>query len=362
MNYNYVIFDDNTDVFYKTTLQDLFGKENIKVYCPLLNDRPKIVQNLFRVHISEKTMRYVVLPLKSIWNKHIFSSSFIDDKPICFVFANSTYKLRWCGYFDYLKQNFPGCKLVYYCRDLFDYYKDRYRGFDEEYLKRTFDAILTYDMLDVINHNLVFYPDFESMVSSDFNQKHENNKVLFIGQARDRLKLILDVYHRLTDNGIPCDFYLTGVDEKLRFEGPGIVFADKWMPYTEVVDKTIKAGCILEIVQENTVGYSARAMKAIGYNKRLITNSIAVKYTRFYDDKNIQYFSNANDIDVMALKEKHYPDYHYNNEFSPLRMLDFLDKYFTEKITDEEYYGNWFDLKTYKNELLNNKNLWRNKK
>lgn len=350
--YNYVVFEDNTNPFYKTTLGDLYSLENVKVFCPIFDDKPAIVQELFRFHVSERVLKRVRLPFKSFWNRHIFKDSFNNDKPICFLFSSSLYKLRWTGYFEYLRKNYKGCKFVYYCRDLFDWYFTRYYKFDFAYLKNTFDLILTYDILDSIKYDLVFYPDFESMVIDGQENNDSVNQVLFIGSARNRLRLILDVYQYLTINNIKCDFYITGVPKEDRIESSGLCFADKWLPYSTVIDRTKHSSCILEIVQNHSAGYSARAMKAIGYNKKLISNAIAIRHTRFYDGKNIQYIDKPSDIDINCLLNNSIPNYGYRDEFSPVSLINFVDEFFASGITPEQYYHSWFDLVGYKEDAL----------
>ena len=191
--YNYVIFDDNEDSFYKDTLLDFYKLSNVKVVNPPLSDKSGLVRLLFKIHVSEKTAKIIKLPFKRIWRKHLFKNTFLNSKPMCFMFCNSLYKLRWTGFFEYLKKEYPGCKLVYYCRDLFKYCFSRYKRFEPEYLYKTFDYVLTYDMKDSIKYGLTFYSDFETIHDSPISCTIDN-KVVFVGAARDRLDTILNVF------------------------------------------------------------------------------------------------------------------------------------------------------------------------
>ena len=347
LSYNYVYFDDNKNSFYRITLGDLYKHEGVFVENPLMSHKNAFVRFLYKAHNSGRINRVIKLPFKSIWNRFLFKNIFQNNKPICFVFASSLYRLRWVGYFDYLKKHYRNCKLVYCCRDLYSNYFEWYKGFNDDYVKKTFDLILEYDIQEVKKYGLTFYTDFESYTWQGSVEKEDKFDVVFIGAAKDRIDLILSVYELLIKKGLTCYFYITGADCSLKEKYPFIHFEKEWMPYAEVIKKTMQARCILEVVQGESSGWTARAMKAFMYNKKLITNSKAVTYTRFFDNKNVQFFSKAEDINVDYIKGRNIPDFKYNNEFSPISVIEYIDGLFTKKWDSFEFYEKWFDLKKY---------------
>ena len=348
---NYVIFDDMRNEFYRTTLKDLYGYSNVIVKNPPLGDEPAIIRALYRVHVSDHFDKFINLPFKSLWNKKLAENSFDDSKPICFFFSSGMYYARRLGFFEYLKKEYPGCKLVFCCRDLFSLFKERYRNFDEQYVKDTFDLILNYDIREVKKHGLVFYPDFESTVNIG-DGGGEGTDVVFVGAAKNRLNLILQTYEVLDKAGLACDFNITEVeDEQIKAKYPRINFMDKWMPYHEVLDRIARSRCILEIIQDNSVGWSARAMKAFMYNKKLITNAKAVRYTRFFDGKDVQYFESPDTIDTDAIKDPAMPDFRYNGEYSPRSVLQYVDEMLCNDTTQTQFFSDWLNLESYCNQL-----------
>ena len=104
LDYNYVYFDNSSDPFYLSCLRDLENQEGIIVENPLMSKENKLVKLLYKIHNSGRINRIVPLPFKRIWNKKLFRNKFSNNKPICFVFASPLYRLRWVGYFEFLKK------------------------------------------------------------------------------------------------------------------------------------------------------------------------------------------------------------------------------------------------------------------
>ena len=91
-------------------------------------------------------------------------------------------------------------------------------------------------------------------------------------------------------------------------------------------------------------------MKAFIYDKKLITNSKAVTFTRFFDNKNVQFFTNISDINIDYIKDKKMPRYDYNDEFSPRSVIRYIDGLLTGKCDSYSFFNNWLDLNKYMNE------------
>ena len=353
--YNYVFFSDHVQEFYHIGHEPVNTDVCVRYYdFPLCNEK-KIIRLLYRIHNSDRINRIIKLPLKKIWNKFFFRERFPNDKPICFVFSCEMLKMKDVNYFNYLRKKYQECKLLYLCTDKFDLIKGRYDGFDEDYLRKTFDYVLTYEVFDVKHHGLTYFQTLrqnnESIKAqiSDSNSKTQSD-VVFVGEAKDRLKVVLDVFNWLTSKGLKCDFYIAFAPQEIREEYPDITFGDSWIPYKEVVKKIEQSRCILDVVQGGAIGINARAKRAFEFNKMLVSNCKGIQYSKLYDGRNIQFFEKAEDINTDAIKNDISPEYNYSylvNEMSPYKYLDLL---LQGKTTAEEYYSDWIDL----SELMKN--------
>jgi hypothetical protein len=94
------------------------------------------------------------------------------------------------------------------------------------------------------------------------------------------------------------------------------------MLYNDVLTKELEAKCILDIVQEGQIALSLRPYEAVCYNRKLLTNNRTILKFPFYNPQYMQFFEKVNDIDWNWVKEDIAVDYHYNGEFSPIRLLE----------------------------------------
>lgn len=351
MKYNYVIFDCLNQEYYKTLLEDLKYNENVKLYHEYLQGERKILKLLFKIHYSKKIRKYVNLPFKSIWNKKLFTNSFNSNSPICFMFSSNTYELIDGNFFAYLKKIYPNSKLVYYCRDLIELIGTRFMNFDINRVKKSFDLVITYNMLDSIKHNLVFFPDFASKLSDKCFTNFPEVDVLFIGKAKNRLNDILASYKIFERKGLSCYFYITNASADKQTGNNNIIFSDKLMSYTEYLGRLKSSKMLLEIVQDGTIGFSTRTFEAIMYGKKLITNAHAIKYTKFYNS-NVFYFSKVEELNKYDFLNAITEDYNYKNEFSPVNTLQQIDDYFSKNYKANMLKADWFSIPVNYEEFL----------
>ena len=67
-----------------------------------------------------------------------------------------------------------------------------------------------------------------------------------------------------------------------------------------------------------------RYFEAITMNKKLLTNNSAVVDFPFYNSKWIKIINSLEDIDLDWIKADEQIDYGYQDEFSPIHLIDFI--------------------------------------
>ena len=102
---------------------------------------------------------------------------------------------------------------------------------------------------------------------------------------------------------------------------PSFVLRDAWISYQEVLEKISESNCILEILQEKQKTQSIRYFEAVAYNKKLLTNNPNIFSLPFYDKRYMRYFESIQEIDFDWIRSKEVPNYNYQGEFSPKKML-----------------------------------------
>lgn len=315
--YNYVIFQTPSE-YYRISYSDLNNRDDVIYIDQFLPTKSKIVNILYRFHHSKKVNSVLILPAKHIWYSYYFNNSFANNLPLCFIF-----NARWMQY-SYLHEyvlylkNLYNAKFVCFYQDLVD----THPGAEPHKIFNLFDLILSYDKGDAEKYGLMYHPTVYSNYKVDNDKNIPESDVYFIGLAKDRLDLILDVFHQLKEEGIVCDFYLSGVSSSQQIEEDGLNYIDK-MSYIENLKHVVRTKCILEIVQRKAKGSTVRTWEAIMYDKKLLTNNLSIVNDYYYDSNYIRLL-NDKFIDVAFLKQNNSYFNPYKNQISPNNLLDFI--------------------------------------
>lgn len=242
-----------------------------------------------------------------------------DKKQLCFLYFNPwtdwAYK---CGFVEKMKMEYRNSVHIVFFLDVY-----AARKLDIEGMKKVFTEMFIFDKSEASSLKISYYPNVYSKV---FVKESEiSSDVCFVGQAKNRYNEIIKVYEILSKNNIKCDFYIVGVEPENQKYKDIIKYGD-FIPYKEACSYVKKSKCILEIKLQHCNSYSNRVMEAIANNKKILSNNINIKELSFYNEKSIQIYEDAGKIDIDFLKEEVNFDYNYNNEFSPLNFLKFIEE------------------------------------
>lgn len=145
-------------------------------------------------------------------------------------------------------------------------------------------------------------------------EQNIENDIYFIGHDVGRKKQILEVRRQAQKQGLVCDFHIIG-DKKLV------------VPYQEVQRQVLRSRAILEINRSGQCGFTLRTMESLFFNKKLITDNIALLDAPFYRKSNIFIvdYDNMDDLkkfleipydeSVCVYKEQYSLDRWFNNFF-----------------------------------------------
>lgn len=328
MKYNYILFNtaDSSlgkryDGYYSMCVSDLEKHPKVHVVSTPLDYGSMPIRILYRLyHIR----RYFSLPFQHIWYPFYFKNPFPPENPLCFIVLGS-----YCSvsYLRWLKQTYPQARVVKLHRDLVELWRRNMPEFTEEVCKELFDLRFSYDEQEARKYNLIACSDYASKVDISSAKEYPLSDVFFAGRVKDRLPRLMKAYKIFTEAGLQCSYYLTGVSQKARQPFPGIIYADKQMPYREMLYRTVNSRCVLEISQGGEISYTSRFMDAVIYGKKLITTNASVKNTKFYNPQYIQCVENVCDIrPEFIMTDVGTINYHYNNEFSPIHLIEQIDK------------------------------------
>ncbi|MBQ0062667.1 MAG: hypothetical protein KBS94_01410 [Prevotella sp.] len=308
---------------------DVAHLENVRLYTQLGEDfRSPLSFMLFHLHYSRLVNRFISKPFANYIYKRQYQPSFPNNKPLCIIFLcdkPDIYNNE--KYINILKQKNKGIKLVLYIVDIIDSNKN----LDIKYAKDTFDMVISYDANDAKKYGLFYYPTPHSNLHPDDDDTLMSD-VYFCGKAKskERLTKILRIFELCKEQGLKCDFYITEVANN-DIVYPDEIKYNKQVSFMENCRHIIKTRAILEILQDNALGFTPRLWDSIIHEKYLITDNKYLTDSNFYKPEGM-FLLESNDIkkwEIASFKEKLFTPLKYSEDFkaqiSPLNFIKFLE-------------------------------------
>ena len=272
--------------------------------------------------LSPTINSYLPLPFKFFWIKKIIKKSkFSNDNPLC-ILINAHFAPSFSdGVLKKMRKKYKGLKTVIYFTDKVDFYNRNYRKYPSlNVIKRRFNLVLSYNILDCEKHSLLLnryvFNDYSSI---NDDESIPQSDIFFVGQNKNRLPKILSIYQKANKHGLKCDFWVTKVEDKDQLYKETIHY-NQWLPYYKVLQRVRKTKCVLNIVQDGGMGITEREYEAIGNNKFLLTDNCSIKDTVFFSPDQIisldDFEKSVYKIKNGCLKTNNYlSEYNYENYF-----------------------------------------------
>lgn len=242
-----------------------------------------------------------------------------DQKKKYIIFFDGQYALASSEFRHYLQQEYPGCKIIFHLGDLI---KTK-TGIDIDNIKAFADLVVTYDHNDADENQLTYHADPYSQLPKEMvDGQYEKSGIIFYGFAKNRATEIMQVYDKLKNNHITCDFSIPDLDEEFTKERPELANAH-FTPYLEYLKRVQGTDCLLEIIQKGSRGCTFRTWEAIAYNKKLITNNPSVVDEKFYNPQFIQVIDSIDSLDVDWIKQDVKVDYGFADDLSPRACFEY---------------------------------------
>lgn len=318
----------NASDYYKLNYSDILKSKDVLYIDNPVSRYNKSIQWLHRFHNSMFINSIVSLPFKKIWFPYYIKGYEIPKEDVCFIIDASPFYLTtyMFDFFRYVKKLYPKGKYVLFYQDLIRLCPEDYRP---NKMRDLFDLIVTYDKNESIQYGILYHPTVGSRLNVRCVDEVKDIDVYLLAKDKQRLPLIIDVYDALSNTGLVCEFFITEVPQNKRIFRSGIHYLDRPMKYVENIKHVVKSKCILEVIQNNAVGYSLRLWEAILYDKKFLTNNQEMYKSEFYD---IRYVSIFNCIEDLNNKSKFIlQNGDYQNPFkkiiSPRSLLNFIEEH-----------------------------------
>lgn len=281
------------------------------------------LQKLKKIHFSNSANKKVWVPFKGIWNSTFpIKPSDLDPQKRNYIIFHSGVKFS-PSYIRMLKRDYNVC-IVYYLPDTLAglsvaHNEEEWKRYKEYY---QIDYVFSFDPEDCKRYGFEFFDIYSKR--ADAEASNVVIDLFYIGSCRtkSRLELVQGIYDHI-GNKAKCDFRMIGVAEEDMKSADGITY-NQPLGYPDVINETLKSRCILEIMNPGQHGNTLRYKEAVCYGKKLLSNNPDILTSKYYNPKWMQYFEKPEDIDVDWLNNGETPDYGYEGEYSPVRLLQMV--------------------------------------
>lgn len=284
----YLIFNEHWDFFNKDIEKSLkkisaLKEQEIKI----LKIKWKVKENLFG-----KIIRRICFKLGKI--KNILDYSQLENEN----FLKSDYVIFFDIFekeiVDLLREKTKDTKEIFWIWNKIDH-----KYINE--LKKISKNVWTFDKTEAEKTKIKYSSQFYWRKKEEINND-EIYDLYFIGQDKGRAKRIFEIKDLLKK----IEFKIIIILNKYRKEGIEYFFKEKNIkknyslkniPYEDVVEDIKKSKVILELTKKEQSGLTLRALEALFFDKKLITDNENIKEYDFYNPNNIFILRNNDKLD-----------------------------------------------------------------
>ena len=296
----------------------------------LINEKMPLVNNqkIARIHFSKKMNNIVDVPFKYVWfinvKNYIIKNSNTEDDIVLLVYDWNVFGGEK-QFVHYLRRKIKNIRIVYIFTNIV---KGSY-AFQRKYVDKLndwYDVVFAFDPVDASKYGFAYSPLIYDADDDYDREKEESkeNKVFYVGQAKDRLNGLLSCFEKIKSLGVKCDFYIANVEESKKKYQDEIIY-NKFITYNEAVDCIMKSTCLVDVVQGDSAGLTIKTCEAVCYDKKLLTTNRHVAEYPFYDPRYIRIVESVDDIDMSFFENNR--EVHYSEEGKKYFSLDmFLER------------------------------------
>lgn len=307
--------------------QDALQMDNVTMLSNPLGLDNKLKHFLFRMHNSAKLNKFVNLPGKGVWRTVKQSTLLKEDLPqerFFVIVLNPVVK--------YLSEEIVSALKREHNAVLCLCFLDPTGGKNSIDAMRHldwFDAVYSFDQEDCKKYGFRSFFQCYSALKTNLYAPIIHD-LFFVGWAgkAGRNSSIMDICMAAETNRVKLDFHLVKPTEKPKLYG--VQYHNTAVPYAEIVERVRQSCCILDVVQNQQSGASLKYLEAICYNKKLLTNNVNIVNFPYYNERYMRVYQNVSDIDFTWICNSEPVEYGYQNDFSPIHLLNAIISDFEE--------------------------------
>lgn len=326
-NYRFLFADPPREVIFEGFKSEK-AKTQIDVVPVYREMRTKIGSILEKITFSLTVNQYIRMPFR---NRYLNINHYpYKDEIDYYIIVPTMSLMRWSVRdISKLKSAHKSIKLVLLILDSLHSQSWHIPFVRDKIFSDVWDLVITYDQYDAKEYGFkwlgyAYYPECEVLPDTE-----SQCDALYIGFNKgNRNKTIGELFKKLTDAGVVCDFRIVRNGKENEEIVPGLSLTSRRYKYCEIASMAKNANCIVEVLMDGQMTQSYRYFEAITYNKKLLTNNHNVTKLPYYDSRYMKYFSSVEDIDTEWVRKKEEIDYGYGGEFSQIHLLEYIKQEF----------------------------------
>lgn len=148
-----------------------------------------------------------------------------------------------------------------------------------------FNILYDFEKKQYKHHKLMFLEQFLPIgfdeITKINSEPKRNQKItcFFLGRDKGRAQTLEILAKKLSNNGCKVDFYIVK-GRNSNFNSSYYIKKD--LTYDIYLQKTLSADILIDITQEGQSGWTLRVLESVYFNKKTITNNIALLETEIY--------------------------------------------------------------------------------
>lgn len=273
-------------------------------------------------HLQYRDNKGQPLPFRNIWYKRIVSSLQIDPRTKYIIFYDWGVLARDLNLIDYIKSTFPELKLVYLFSNTVKVSgAKKYNTLNK--LLSSFDQVFAFEKEDALEYGFDCTPLIYTR-DIDYIEEEKDIDVFYVGNAKDRINILHEIYEKCIEAGLKCTFYINGVskDEQLY---PDIHY-NMPLSYKDVLHFMARSRCMVDAIQGGGAAMTIKVCETVIYDKKLITTNKKIVEEAYYSNDSFLLYNSDSNLEQFVKGPIHIFTEDDKNTFSPYRFLDRLIK------------------------------------
>lgn len=307
--------------------RDLMKLECVNTYFLNKPTSNKIINFMKRIHRSCSLNNCVNLPFKGVWS---YSLIHLISDDTFLIFDTGALSMLSMTFLEKIKNSPKRPKMGVVVVDSMHAHSSHMKIAKPIILGFEWDIVLSFDSKDCNEYGFKYVGQTLYSKITDICPSKNESDIYFVGRNKNNRNMMVEkIFKLLKKDGVKCNFNLGNANLKNFFfskENGGIREFYYNLPYSEVLADILSTSCILEVMQEGQNAQTARYYEAVCYNKKLLTNNESVKKLPFYNSDYIKVFHSIDEIDAGWIKDNKEVNFGYNNEFSPLKIIDLINE------------------------------------